>query len=53
MAEFVRNLSRQSSIMDEAEAKLAQVDGIPAEIINSVRNANDEFKILISKYKID
>ena len=53
MAEFVRNLTRQSSIMEEAEAKLAQVDGVPAEILDSVRNANNEFKILISKYQID
>ena len=53
MAEFVRNLSRQSSLMEEAEAKLSQVEGIPQEIMDSVRNANNEFKILISKYQID
>ena len=53
MAEFVRNLSRQASIMEEAEARLSQVDGIPNEILDSVRNANNEFQILISKYRVD
>jgi len=53
MAEFVRNLERQSSIMDEAEARLSQVDGIPSEILEAVRSANSEFKILVSKYKVE
>ncbi len=53
MAEFVRNLSRQGSLLEEAEARLEQVEGIPSEIMQSVRDANTEFKILISKYKID
>jgi predicted nucleic acid-binding Zn-ribbon protein len=53
MAEFVRNLTRQSSLMQEAEARLSQVDGIPSEILDAVRNANSEFQILISKYQVD
>ena len=53
MAEFVRNLTRQSNLMQEAEARLSQVDGIPSEILDTVRNANSEFQILISKYQVD
>ena len=53
MSEFVRNLSRQSSLMEEAEAKLSQVDGVPPEILDAVRNANNEFQILISKYQVE
>ncbi len=52
MAEFVRNLERQNSLIEEAEAKLAQVEGVPEEITDAFKNATNEFKVLISKYKL-
>lgn len=51
MAEFAHNLARQTSMLEEADARLSQVDGIPDEILQTVHNAYTEFQILIAKYK--
>ena len=53
MAEFVRNLERQSLAMDKAEEKLRSQDNVPKESIATLHEVNSEFKILISKYKLD
>ena len=53
MAEFVRNLERQSLAMEKAETTLKETAGVPKETIDTMHNVNSEFKILISKYKIE
>ena len=53
MAEFVRNLERQSLAMEKAETTLKETAGVPKETIDTMHNVNSEFNILISKYKIE
>lgn len=53
MAEFVRNLERQSATMDKAELQLKADSNIPKETIDILHDVNAEFKVLISKYKLD
>jgi methyl-accepting chemotaxis protein len=53
MAEFVRNLERQVSAMGKTEEKLRAVNNIPPAIIEEIHDINTDFKILISKYKVE
>ncbi|MBR4677849.1 MAG: GAF domain-containing protein [Bacteroidales bacterium] len=53
MAEFVRNLERQVSVMGKTEEKLRAVNNIPPAIIEEIHDINTDFKILISKYKVE
>jgi len=53
MAEFVRNLERQSTVMDKAEDLLRHSPNVPKESIETMHEVNSEFKILISKYKVE
>ena len=54
MAEFVRNLERHTAEMDAAEKLLKKNrETIPQDVYNTIHDLNNEFKVLISKYKLD
>jgi PAS domain S-box-containing protein len=53
MAEFVRNLERQSSAMEKAENILKNAENVPKEVVSTMHGVNVDFKILISKYKVE
>jgi len=53
MAEFVWNLERQCTQMDESEKVLTADKNTPAEVLESFQKAHNELKILIAKYKVD
>ena len=53
MAEFVRNLERQSFAMENAETILRSQDNVPKEAIDAIHDVNSDFKVLISKYRVE
>ncbi len=54
MAEFVRNLERHTAEMDAAEKLLKKNrENIPPEVFNTIHDLNSEFRVMISKYKLD
>jgi predicted nucleic acid-binding Zn-ribbon protein len=53
MAEFVRNLEREVSVIEKTEEKLRAVNNIPPAIVEEIHDINTDFKILISKYKVE
>ena len=53
MAEFVRNLERQGQLLDDAERRMNRCANVPDDILQTLHDANSEFRILISKYKLD
>ncbi len=53
MAEFVWNLERQCTQMDESEKILAADKNLAPEILESFQKAHNELRILIEKYKTE
>lgn len=53
MNEFVRNMERQAKMMEKAIKNLNEMENVPKEASEVLKNSFNELSILISKYKVD